>query len=162
MYPGKLLLLTLSAGLLLPGASRATPVNGFAAASAQSAADAMDKTPAIRLAQEERRPRRNRRRSQDDAQSSGRGASSGRYGILREKNRDVGCVLTLSGNGRAQLGPGCSDQGIVIFDPVGWQASGGRITLRARKGHRITFSSRPDGTWQRDPAGSKPLGLKKY
>ncbi len=113
----------------------------------------------IRFAQNERRSRRNQRRNE----SSGGGAGlAGRYGILREKSRDVGCLLTLSNGGRAQLGPGCSDHGFVVFDPTRWQGSGNKIILRARKGHRITFSRQADGSWQRDPAAKVPLGLKKY
>lgn len=116
---------------------------------------------AMRVAQTERRPRRSRnQRNRESAR--GAGAFAGRYGILREKNRDVGCLLTLSNSGRAQLGPGCSDHGFVVFDPTRWQASGGKIILRARKGHRISFSRQADGTWRRDPAAKVPLGLKKY
>ncbi|WP_245257504.1 AprI/Inh family metalloprotease inhibitor [Methylocapsa acidiphila] len=97
------------------------------------------------------------------------GASSemaGRYSVLREAGKDTGCMLTLDakpgahGN-KASLAPGCRDQGIVIFDPVGWQIGGGRLTLTARKGHSTHLDQQPDGTWLKDPKEGKGLSLKK-
>ena len=40
------------------------------------------------------------------------------------------------GGKKASLAPGCRDQGIVIFDPAGWQIVNGRLMLTARKGHK--------------------------
>jgi hypothetical protein len=71
---------------------------------------------------------------------------SGRYMILRESGKDIGCMLTLNDQGRgpagsqrAQLAPACRDNGIVVFDPQGWQLDRGRIALTARKGHKAHF-----------------------
>lgn len=94
---------------------------------------------------------------------------AGRYIILREGGRDVGCMLTLddkarasNGDLKAQLAPACRDQGIVIFDPVAWRVERGRLVLTARKGHAATFDKQADGAWWKDPAeGGKPLGVKK-
>ena len=90
----------------------------------------------------------------------------GRYAVMREK-RDTGCMLTLDDsrgkNGeRAQLAPGCRDQGIVIFDPTSWQLAHGELVLTARAGHKTKLDPTGDGTWSKDPKeGGKPLGLKK-
>lgn len=91
----------------------------------------------------------------------------GRYAILRDMNRDTGCMLTLEttprgGGARAQLAPACRDNGISIFEPVAWSFSGGKLTLTARKGHRAHFVMTQDGSWQKDPKESgKPLGFRK-
>jgi hypothetical protein len=95
---------------------------------------------------------------------------AGRYIILRDETRDTGCMLTLDaksrgprGTYRAILAPACRDQGIVIFDPVGWQIDrNNHLALTARKGHQAHFERAPDGTWQKDPKdGGKPLGFRK-
>jgi len=94
---------------------------------------------------------------------------AGRYIILREGGKDVGCMLTLDdkargpgGDLKAQLAPACRDQGIVVFDPVAWRVERGRLVLTARKGHAATFDKQADGAWWKDPAeGGKPLGVKK-
>jgi len=94
---------------------------------------------------------------------------AGRYIILREGGKDVGCMLTLddkaraaNGDLKAQLAPACRDQGIVIFDPVAWRVERGRLVLTARKGHAAAFDRQADGAWWKDPAeGGKPLGVKK-
>jgi hypothetical protein len=94
---------------------------------------------------------------------------SGRYIILREGGKDVGCMLTLddkarasNGDLKAQLAPACRDQGIVVFDPVAWRVERGRLVLTARKGHAATFDRQGDGVWWKDPSeGGKPLGVKK-
>jgi hypothetical protein len=94
---------------------------------------------------------------------------AGRYIILREGGRDVGCMLTLddkarasNGDLKAQLAPACRDQGIVVFDPVAWRVERGRLVLTARKGHAATFDRQGDGIWWKDPAeGGKPLGVRK-
>lgn len=87
---------------------------------------------------------------------------AGRYAVLREA-RDTGCMVTLSTNPRskgfrAQLAPACRDQGIVVFDPVGWWLAGGKLHLQARKGHNIALGYE-EGVWARE--GERPLGLKK-
>lgn len=93
--------------------------------------------------------------------------AAGRYAILREGGKDTGCMLTLNnpvkGQGRekASLAPGCRDQGIVIFDPAGWQIVNGRLVLTARKGHKTYLDAQPDGTWKKDPREGKSLTLKK-
>ncbi len=93
---------------------------------------------------------------------------AGRYAILRENNKDTGCMLTLDdksrgpGGFRAILAPACRDQGIVIFDPLGWSVDRNRLALTARKGHKAHFERQPDGTWQKDPKeGGKALGFRK-
>jgi hypothetical protein len=99
----------------------------------------------------------------------GRGPDrAGRFIILREADKDVGCLLTLDGAARgpggnkAQLAPACRDQGIVVFDPVSWRYDRGLLVLRARKGHDARFQYHADGVWRKDPKdGGKPLGLKK-
>ena len=107
------------------------------------------------------------------SQAAGSGAvvrlsdAAGRYSILREGGKDTGCMLTLDdksaakGGFKASLAPACRDQGIVIFDPVGWRLVGGRLELTARKGHTALFDQQPDGGWQKDPKQGKGLGLKK-
>ena len=93
---------------------------------------------------------------------------AGRYAVMREKH-DTGCMLTLddktrgkAGGDRAQLAPGCRDQGIVIFDPVGWRVLKGELILTARAGHTAKLESIGDDKWAKDAKdGGKPLGLKK-
>lgn len=92
---------------------------------------------------------------------------AGRYSVLREGGRDTGCMITLDSPAkpglmaRASLSPGCRDQGIVIFDPARWQMAGSHLVLTARKGHKAIFDLEPDGSWKKDPAGGKPLSLKR-
>ncbi|WOJ91686.1 AprI/Inh family metalloprotease inhibitor (plasmid) [Methylocapsa polymorpha] len=92
---------------------------------------------------------------------------AGRYSILREGGKDAGCMLTLDdkeagrGGNKALLAPACRDQGIVIFDPVGWRISGGRLILTARKGHTTNLDLQADGSWLKDPKEGKSLSLKK-
>ena len=91
----------------------------------------------------------------------------GRYAILRDINRDTGCMLTLDtsprgGGARAQLAPACRDNGISIFEPIAWSYTAGKLALTARKGHRAHFFMTQDGSWQKDPKeGGKPLGFRK-
>lgn len=101
---------------------------------------------------------------------AGRAAElSGRYVILRDGGKDVGCMLTLNDQARgpgntfkAQLAPACRDNGIVVFDPLGWQLDRGRIALTARKGHKAMFEHHEDGAWWKDPKeGGKLLGIRK-
>lgn len=105
----------------------------------------------IRLAQQ---------RSRKKQESSG-GAFAGRYAILRDGNKDSGCLLILNAGGRALLGPGCRDHGLVVFDPTAWSTARGAIVLRARKGHRITLVPK-DGLFIREPAADKPFVLRKF
>lgn len=92
---------------------------------------------------------------------------AGRYFIFRENGKDTGCMLTLDdkakgkGGNRATLAPACRDQGLVIFDPVGWQIINGHLVLTARKGHTTRLDQEPDGTWLKDPKEGKSLSLKK-
>jgi Protease inhibitor Inh len=92
---------------------------------------------------------------------------AGRYSVLREDGKDTGCMLTLDAKGasqrkgKASLAPGCRDQGIVIFDPAGWDITDGRLVLTARKGHKAHFEARPDGSWKKDAAEGRTLSLKK-
>ena len=93
---------------------------------------------------------------------------AGRYAVMREKH-DTGCMLTLDdktrgkvGGDRAQLAPGCRDQGIVVFDPVGWRLVKGELVLTARAGHTAKLGPAGDDKWAKDAKdGGKPLGLKK-
>jgi hypothetical protein len=93
--------------------------------------------------------------------------AAGRYSVLREGAKDTGCMLTLDskakakGGNKATLAPACRDQGIVIFDPIGWQIVGGRLVLTARKGHTTHLDQQSDGTWLKDPKEGKSLSLKK-
>lgn len=104
------------------------------------------------------------------ASSAGAGRAgevAGRYAILRAGDKDTGCMLTLfdhargPGGFRAQLAPACRDQGVVIFDPVGWSLERGRLALTARKGHQAHFEQQADGVWRRDAHEGKALGLKR-
>lgn len=100
-----------------------------------------------------------------------RAAIPGRYAILRDESKDTGCMVTLEdrggrgpkGSSRAFLAPACRDQGLVIFDPVGWALIGGKLTLYANKGHSLSFLVGPDGkTWSKDLAvGGKPIILRR-
>ena len=93
---------------------------------------------------------------------------AGRYAVMREKH-DTGCMLTLddktrgkTGGDRAQLAPGCRDQGIVVFDPVGWRLVKGTLVLTARAGHSTKLDRIDEGRWAKEATdGGKPLGLKK-
>jgi len=95
------------------------------------------------------------------------GGVAGRYAILRADDKDTGCMLTLDdrargpGGFRAQLAPACRDQGVVIFDPVGWSLERGRLALTARKGHKAHFEQEADGVWRRDAKEGKALSLRR-
>ncbi|WP_237479808.1 AprI/Inh family metalloprotease inhibitor [Lichenibacterium dinghuense] len=93
---------------------------------------------------------------------------AGRYAVLRDKTRDTGCMVTLddksAGPGKslkARLAPACRDQGIVIFDPVGWEVVGNRLVLTARKGHTTELETQEDGTWMNEVKKGKTLSLKR-
>ena len=93
---------------------------------------------------------------------------AGRYAVLRDKTHDTGCMVTLDDKSRgpgdtlkARLAPACRDQGIVIFDPVGWRMVGGKLVLTARKGHTTELDTQEDGSWINDPKKGKSLSLKR-
>jgi hypothetical protein len=92
---------------------------------------------------------------------------AGRYSILRAGGKDTGCMLTLDdharagGENRASLAPACRDEGMVIFDPTGWQIVAGRLVLTARKGHTTHLDRQEDGSWAKDSQEGKALILKK-
>lgn len=100
------------------------------------------------------------------AHSASSAETAGRYSILREGDKDTGCMLTLDARSRsraglkAQLAPACRDNGVVIFDPVGWSVDRGRLVLTARKGHKAHFDKDADGVWRRDAKEGKALGLR--
>ena len=62
---------------------------------------------------------------------------------------------------KARLAPACRDQGIVIFDPVGWEMMAGKLVLTARKGHTTALQTQDDGSWINDPKIGKALSLKR-
>ena len=93
---------------------------------------------------------------------------AGRYAVLRDRTHDTGCMVTLDdktpGPGKtlkARLAPACRDQGIVVFDPVGWEVVGGKLVLTARKGHTTELDTQDDGSWMNDPKKGKTLSLKR-
>lgn len=100
------------------------------------------------------------------ALAAGPSDAAGRYSILRESDKDTGCMLTLDARVRgraglkAQLAPACRDNGVVIFDPVGWGLDHGRLVLTARKGHSAHFDRDASGVWRRDAKEGKALGLR--
>ncbi len=92
---------------------------------------------------------------------------AGNYAVLRQ-NRDTGCMVTLETAGRsaaelrAHLAPACRDQGIVVFDPSGWQLlHGNELVLTAKRGHTTALMRRDDKTWANAPATGAPLILKR-
>ncbi len=93
---------------------------------------------------------------------------AGRYAVLRDKTHDTGCMVTLDDKShgpentlKARLAPACRDQGIVIFDPVGWQMVSGQLVLTARKGHKTELDTQEDGSWANNPKTGKILSLKR-
>lgn len=93
---------------------------------------------------------------------------AGRYAVLREEGKETGCMISLDekakgpkGTLKALLAPACRDQGIVIFDPVGWSLVAGRLSLTAKKGHQAHFDRQADGTWAKDAKEGKALALRK-
>lgn len=92
--------------------------------------------------------------------------AAGRYAVMRG-DRDTGCMVTLDSDARgakngfkARLAPACRDQGIIIFDPLGWQVEAGHLVLTARKGHTIRLDKDESGVWIKMPKDVKALGLK--
>lgn len=110
--------------------------------------------------------RRSRAAAEVSTPAESREDLAGRYAVMREKH-DTGCMITLdkarsSGSDRAQLAPGCRDQGIVIFDPSAWQLVRGKLILTAKAGHKAELEKQGEGQWAKDAKdGGKPLGLKK-
>lgn len=91
---------------------------------------------------------------------------AGRYAIFRAGGKDTGCMLSLDkskgkGGSKAMLSPACRDQGIMIFDPVGWRIAKGSLVLTARKGHTVRLDLQKDGTWMAQAKDGKTLILKK-
>jgi hypothetical protein len=90
-----------------------------------------------------------------------------RYALERDGGKDANCLLILDnqtkapGGYKASLAPGCRDEGIMIFDPVGWRLVAGRLVLTARRGYATHLDLQADGTWRKDPSEGKPLILKK-
>ncbi len=90
-----------------------------------------------------------------------------RYVLERDGGKDASCLLILDdqtkalGGYKASLAPGCRDEGIMIFDPVGWRLAAGRLVLTARRGYVTYLDLQADGTWRKDPNEGKPLSLKK-
>lgn len=93
-------------------------------------------------------------------------ATAGHYAVMRG-SRDTGCMVTLDEAGRnsaelkARLAPACRDQGIIIFDPIGWSLKAGHLVLAARRGHTAVFSADAAGTWVKDATTGPSLGLKR-
>lgn len=135
-------------------------------ANAQTAAARLGEPNApVMLAQQQRQTQR------APAQQGPRiGEVAGRYTVLREDDKDTLCMVTLSetarGSGfyRAQLAPACRDNGIVIFDPIGWTIDRqGHVSLQARKGHKMLMERDASGVWRRmggDPK-ARPLSLRR-
>ncbi len=138
-----------------------TPVEPEPAVVSPTAADASAQPVVL-----EKIASRRSRAEPEPAPTESREDLPGRYAVMREKH-DTGCMITLdksrsSGSDRAQLAPGCRDQGIVIFDPSSWQLVKGRLVLTAKAGHKATLEKDAEGRWEKDPKeGGKPLGLKK-
>lgn len=110
-------------------------------------------------------PRVRRRRKPEAVENPATGDLPGRYAVMRDKH-DTGCMLTLDrarakSGSRAQLAPGCRDQGIIVFDPASWQIVKGALVLTARAGHKARLQKEAEGIWAKDPKEGKPLGLKK-
>jgi hypothetical protein len=100
-----------------------------------------------------------------------RAALVGRYNLTRTRDAE-GCGLDLRripGPRPKQGGPvwsvtldqACRDDGLRVFDPVGWQYEHGRVFLVARKGHTIGFTAERDGGWVKDPVAGRPLWMRR-
>ena len=91
---------------------------------------------------------------------------AGHYAVVRA-GKDTGCMVTLEdartakAGLKAKLAPACRDQGIVVFDPVGWQVAKGLLLLTAKRGHSAELFLQDDGTWATTPATGRPLVLKR-
>ena len=90
---------------------------------------------------------------------------SGLYALDRFMDRDV-CRVELQPGDAAKPAPvrileGCRDSGIAVFDPVLWQAAGGRMTLKAKRGHAVELVPTGDGRWRRDPEVGTTFVLRR-
>ena len=90
---------------------------------------------------------------------------AGNYAVLRD-SRDTGCMVVLEdgagrADARAKLAPACRDQGIVVFDPVGWALAKGDLILTAKRGHKTALNRRADRNWATAPARGPALVLKR-
>lgn len=90
---------------------------------------------------------------------------SGLYALDRFMDRDV-CRVELQPGDAAKPAPvrileGCRDTGIAVFDPVLWQATGSRMTLRAKRGHAVELVPTGDGRWRRDPEVGTTFVLRR-
>ena len=92
---------------------------------------------------------------------------AGHYAVMRGP-RDTGCMVTLDDQTKgpqatlkARLAPACRDQGIIVFDPVGWQLKAGHLVLTARKGHTADLDRNEAGVWVKDAKIGPSLGLKR-
>jgi hypothetical protein len=92
---------------------------------------------------------------------------AGHYAVMRQ-GKDTGCMVTLEDKApgpksslRARLAPACRDQGIVIFDPAGWEIVRNELVLTAKKGHSTELNLQDDGTWANAPAKGRALVLKR-
>lgn len=83
----------------------------------------------------------------------------GLYALDRYRDRDV-CRLDLGSTG-VRIVPGCRDSGIEIFDPVAWSYAGGRLTLKAKRGHKVELVPTGGGSWQRDPDAGTTFVLRR-
>lgn len=96
-------------------------------------------------------------------------AVAGRYQLFRANNADTGCIVDLnralpgpvSRTGKASLEKGCTDKGLLTFDPAGWIVERDRLFLYARKGHRTGFNIERNGLLVKDPPGGAPLSARK-
>lgn len=107
---------------------------------------------------------------QPPAKDADRAALAGVYALGRERGGDA-CALELgrmpgprpkSGGAvwTASLGDACRDDGLRVFDPVGWQFENGRIVLIAKRGVTIGFT-RDGDAWRKDPEAGRPLWMRK-
>lgn len=108
---------------------------------------------------------------QAPAKDADRAALTGAYALARSRSGGEDCTLELnrmpgprpkSGGAvwTAALDAGCADEGLRIFEPVGWQYDNGRIFLLAKKGSTIGFTRDGQG-WRKDPAAGRPLWLMR-
>jgi Protease inhibitor Inh len=97
---------------------------------------------------------------------------AGSYQLFRVEGQPaIACTLVLDrrlpgppsapGSGKASLGNGCADRGLMTFDPVGWIMERDRLFLIAKKGHRQGFNLERDGRLVKDPPAGSPLSARK-
>jgi hypothetical protein len=94
---------------------------------------------------------------------------TGRYAIARGSNKiDTGCMLLLNAAAPGpdssyfvRLAPACRDQGLLTFNPTGWESDGQSMIVHSGKGNYAHFTLQSDGQWAKDDADGKPLFLKR-